>query len=66
MSRPDHASRYRIIHPAPPSLIREAELADEALNRNPDGLLGRIGWLDLAGGMLVAFLIGIFVAVGSL
>ncbi len=66
MSRPDHASRYRIIHPAPPSLIREAELADEALNRNPDGLLGRVGPAEVMLGLAVAFAVGAALAMGGL
>ncbi len=32
MTRPDHASRYRTVRPAPPEVIREAELADAELN----------------------------------
>ncbi len=55
----------RIVRPAPPELIRQAELADEELNRNPDGLLGRIGWGELIGGMVVAAAIGFGLAVGG-
>ncbi len=62
----DHARQPRIVHPAPPDLIRQAELADEELNRNPDGLLGRIGWVELIGGMVVAAGIGAMLAVGAL
>ncbi len=59
-------TRRRIIHPAPPSLIREAELADEALNREPDGLLGRVGPAEVMLGLAVAFAIGAMLALGGL
>ncbi len=78
----------RILHPAPPQLIRNADLADEALNRplndaeraylrdymapvhaevernrEPDGLLGRIGPAEVMLGLAVAFAIGFALAV---
>ncbi len=59
----DFPPRYRMVRPAPPELLRQIELADEAFNRNPDGLLGRIGWGEVIVGMLVAFGIGFGLAV---
>ncbi len=59
-------TRARIVHPAPPEVIRQAELADEALNRNPDGLLGRIDPAEVMLGLAVAFGIGAMLAIGGL
>ncbi len=63
LTPPDFPPRYRMVRPAPPELLRQIELADEAFNRNPDGLLGRIGWAEVIVGMAVAFGIGFGLAV---
>lgn len=44
-----------------PRIIREADL-----NRNPDGLLGCIGWGEVIVGLVVTLLIGIAAGLGSL
>lgn len=59
-------TRPRIVRPAPPEVIREAELADIELNRNRDGLLGRIGPAEVMLGLAVAFFIGAALAMGGL
>ncbi len=62
----DFPPRYRMVRPAPPELIRQIELADEAFNRNPDGLLGTVNAIDLAIAALVVVFIALCVVVGSL